>query len=130
MTTLTRRALVVGLAALALAACVKQLDPIEAGIQSVRERTVPAKGRLLSGYPPSRRGQVLRASWEIETEMEWDAYAAWVKGQSPDFKAASSEPGALRFSRPLEGDVYSVTLKPQPLGGSLLIEATFEASPF
>lgn len=103
---------------------------MEAAIQSVRERTLPAKGRLISGYPPSRRGQVLSASWEIETEMTGDAYTAWVTGQLPEFKAASSEPGTLCFTRKLEGDVYSVTLKPQPRSEGLLIAATFEASPF
>jgi hypothetical protein len=96
----------------------------------VIDRTVPNQGRVIPGDSPRRVGQTLRASWSIEIEMPWEAYAGWVVKQLPEFRLRASEPGTLRFSRPLAGDVYYVTLSLMAGSGALQVEATFRAEPF
>ena len=125
-----RRALAVGLAALGLAACSRKPDPIGQDIPSVKMRSVPPGGRLRSSYTPVHDGQALRASWEIETDMAWDAYTAWVVAQLAEFRVQADDTGSLRLSRSLAGDVYTLAFRRKPTAQSLRIEATFEARPF
>jgi hypothetical protein len=99
-------------------------------VQSVIDRTVPPHGRIVTSDSPRRAGQLLRASWVVEVDMQWDGYADWVATQLREFRLASREIDALRFSRPLADDVYYVTLKLRPHEGALLVEASFEAHPF
>ena len=85
---------------------------------------------MIPSYDPRREGQTIRASWEIETEMAWNDYVAWVVAQLPEFHVRASDVDGLRMSRPLEGDVYAVTFCRRAAEKGLLIEATFVASPF
>jgi hypothetical protein len=91
---------------------------------------VPRPGRIIPGDSLRREGQALRATWTVEVDMQWSAYADWVASQLREFRLANREADALRFSRPLEGDVYYVTLERRPSDGALLVEARFEARPF
>lgn len=129
MSAVPRRAVAVGLAVLGLACCAKEPDPIGRAVQSVKDRSVPPGGRLIPSYGPGREGQVFRASWEIDTDMTWSAYATWVVAQLPEFQVRANDVDSLRMSRPLEGDVYTLTLRRKPAQKSV-IEATFEARPF
>jgi hypothetical protein len=118
-----------GLAVLGVVSCLKLPDPIERDIQSVKDRSVPPGGRLIPSYGRGREGQVLRAAWEIETDMTWNAYAAWVVAQLPEFQVRANDAVSLRLSRPLEGDVYMLTFRRKPAGQSRQIEVAFEARP-
>jgi hypothetical protein len=109
---------------------VKPPDAVPRDAQSVIDRTVPNQGRVIPGDSPRRAGQTLRASWSIEIDLSWEAYAGWVVKQLPEFRLQASEPGTLRFSRPLAGDVYYVTLRRMAGPGALRVEATFQADPF
>jgi hypothetical protein len=85
---------------------------------------------MIPGDSLRREGQALRATWTVEVDMEWNAYADWVASQLQEFRLANREPDALRFSRPLEGDVYYVSLERRPRDAALLVEARFDARPF
>ena len=122
-------AVAVGLAVFGLVWCGKEPDPIRRDIQSVKDRSVPPGDRLIPSYGPRREGRILRASWEIETEMAWSAYAAWVVAQLPEFQVRGSDGDGLRMSRPLEGDVYTLTFRRKPADQGL-VEVTFVAQPF
>jgi hypothetical protein len=116
-------------AVLTLAACTRQNDPVAADVQSVKDRTVPRNGRLIPG-DSRRHDQALRVTWDIEAEMSWNDYAAWLKTRLPEFRLVSHDAEALRFGRALEGDAYSVTVKRSTGEGSLLAHVSFEARPF
>ena len=85
---------------------------------------------MIPGDAPRHDGQALCASWQVESNMQWQAYRGWVTTQLFEFRLANSEADSLRLSRALEGDVYSVTLNRSPRQGDLLVEATFQALPF
>lgn len=116
-------------AVLTLAACTRQPDPVKADVQSVKDRTVPRNGRLIPGDSP-RHDQAIRVTWDIEAEMSWNDYAAWVETRLPEFRRVSGDAEALRFSRALEGDAYSVTVERSTRKGSVLAHVSFEARPF
>ena len=124
------RPLVVALATLVPLACLEQPNQVERDIQSVQDRTVPHGGHLISGESARRKGQALWASWQVESNMPWEAYGGWIKTQLSEFRLARSEADSLRFSRSLDGDVYYVTLKRSPRQGHLLVDVTFQAEPF
>jgi len=118
-----------GLAALGLVCCLKLPDPIERDIQAVKDRSVPPGGWLIPSYGPGRGGQVLRAAWEIETDIAWNAFTAWVAVQLPEFQVRANDAVSLRLGRPLEGDVYTLTFRRKPAGQRRQIEVAFEARP-
>jgi hypothetical protein len=130
MSAVPRGAVAVGLAVLGLVCCAKEPDPIGRDVQSIKDRSVPPGGRLIPSYGPGRGGQVFRASWEIEADIAWSAYAAWLVAQLPEFRVRADDGEALSLSRPLEGDVYILTLRRKPAEKGLLVEATFESRPF
>jgi hypothetical protein len=123
------RAFPLTITALLLAACPGAADPVAKEAQSVIDRTVPRRGHMIPGDSLRRHGQALRATWRVEVEIPWDAYADWVSGQLPEYRLAAREADTLLFSRVLEGDVYYVALKRVPNEG-VLVEARFEAHPF
>ena len=118
------------LAAIIICACGSP-NPVEQDIRSVQERTIPAGGRLTAAYSAQREGTSLRATWEIETDMSWEAYSRWIAPRLADFQQRASPDGTLRFARILEGDSYSVVFKRKGQESErLAIQASFEASPF
>jgi hypothetical protein len=129
MSTLPRCAVAICLAAFGLFCCFEP-DPIGRDIQSVKDLSVPPGGRLMPLDGPRREGQRVRATWEVETDMAWDAYAAWVTAQLPEFQVRANDAEGLRLSRPLEGDVYTLTVRRKAANERPLIDVTFEAQPF
>jgi hypothetical protein len=116
--------------ALALAGCAQRQDPIAADAESARERTVPSGGRVVRASPLRRETHSARASWEIETGMAWNAYAAWVQGRLGDYRLVERGPDRLRLTRALAGDVYVLVLVAKPGSRSSTIEVSFEAAAF
>jgi hypothetical protein len=114
----------------ACAACSKPADPIAADIDSALERTVPPRGRVTLSYPLSRARGAASATWQVETELDWHAYAAWVELRLAEYRVAERGPDRLRFTRQLEGDSYTLTLAGKPDSKSLRVDASFEARPF
>ena len=116
-------------AVLALAACTREPNRVETDVQSIKDRTVPRSGRLIPGG--SRRdAQKLRVSWDVEAEVSWSDYAAWVETRLPEYRLVSRDADTLCFGRTLEGDAYSVTFKRSPRQGLLLVQVSFWAVPF
>jgi hypothetical protein len=65
-----------------LAACSKP-DPIEQEILSLQGRTMPPGARLVEETKLLRETSSLSASWEYETEWDWQKYSVWVSGRLP-----------------------------------------------
>jgi hypothetical protein len=72
----------------------------------------------------------VKASWEVETIMAWDVYAAWVVSQMPEFQVRHKDEETLRLSRPLEADVFTVSFRPKPSDRDRRVEVAFESRPF
>ena len=113
-----------------LGACGAPLARVRADAEAVRERTVPPGGWLAAASPLRRDGHSARASWRVETELAWSAYAPWVEQQLGEFRVAERGRGLLRLSRQLEGDLYVLALVARPGSRGLTVEASFEALPF
>ena len=127
---LPRRRAAFAIVGVVFAACAKPADPIMADVESARDRTLPPAGRIVT-FPPLRRDEHrARASWEIETEMSWDGYTAWVEARLGEYRLAEKGRDQLRLTHQLEGDVYVLVLVAKPDSRSLRIEASFEARPF
>jgi hypothetical protein len=92
---------------------------------------IPADGTLIASYAPHREGISLRATWEIETDMSWEAYSGWVVPRLAEFRQRPSPDGTLQFTRALESDSYSLVLEQKGHESRrLTIQASFESSPF
>ena len=127
----TRRSALLAIAGgVGLSACARPFDPVAADVRWALERTVPPGGRLTVSFPLRRGHDVARASWEIETSMDWEAYAAWVEPQLGGYRLAQPEAHTLRFSRSLEGDVFVIVLARKAGPESRTVEASFESRPF
>lgn len=72
----------------------------------------------------------MRVSWEVESDLKWEDYAQWVASSLGDYTLVVDQRDTLRLRRQLEGDVYTLVLSPTPGAGSLIVEISFEASPF
>lgn len=129
-TVILQRRLVLALVGLTLAACANQPDPIATDVESAKDRTVPPGGHITSSYSWQRDRQSARASWEIETELAWNAYAAWVEPRMGKYRLVERGQDRLRFTQQLEGDYYSLVLVAKPSSKSHTIEVSFEATPF
>jgi hypothetical protein len=124
-----RRAVTLALLGLGVLSCGKT-DAVGDAIQSAKDRSVPTGGRLLPLYGPGRDKGSVKASWEVETIMAWDVYAAWVVSQMPEFQVRHKDEETLRLSRPLEADVFTVSFRPKPSDRDRRVEVAFESRPF
>jgi hypothetical protein len=124
-----RRAVTLGLLAIGALSC-GQTDPVGEAIQSAKDRSVPPGGRLIPLYGPARDEESVKASWEVETRMAWDVYAAWVVSQMPEFRVRQKDGDVLSLSRPLDADVYALSSRPKEADKSAKVEVAFEARPF
>lgn len=118
------------LVGLVLAGCGRSVPPIHADAESVRELTVPPGGRLGASTPLTSGPQSARASWRVETQMEWSEYASWVEASLHEFRVAQRSPLRLRLSRQLQGDLYMVELAAVRGASGLTVEVSFVATPF
>ena len=107
-----------------------QPDPIATDVESARDRTVPSGGHIVRSYSLRRDGHSARASWEIETQLAWSTYVEWVEPRLGEYGLAERGRDRLRFTRQLEGDVYTLLLIAKPGAARQTIEASFEATPF
>jgi hypothetical protein len=106
----------------------REIAPVVFGI---RDRLTPEKGQSLafSGVRSDSAG--VRASWEIETAMDWPAYSAWAKGRAPaDFRIVAEGESSLTLGKELPGDFYSLRLSPVPATSPLRIRAEFDGRPY
>jgi len=127
--TIPRRTLP-ALLGLAFIQCAKPPDPIAHDVAAITDRTVPHGGRLVLAYPLRREGDLARASWQIEAETSWEAYAEQVIERLPEFRVAERRQGRLRLLRALAGDQYHLEVAGEERGRTLVIQLAFEAQPF
>jgi hypothetical protein len=118
-----------GLLALGVPSC-GRTDAVEGAIRSAKDRSVPPGGRLIPLSGPARDTEAVKASWEVEAVMGWDAYAGWVASRMPEFQVRARDEKTLRLSRTLEADVFTVDFRPRPSDRDARVEVAFESRPF
>lgn len=101
-------------------------------IEHVKNSSLPPGGSLLSASKPSRTDSSVRASWQIQTNMETASYFQWLKSQiGSDYHPTSETGSIISFAKQGEGDTYSLEIRTKtsisPAG--TLYEASFVAAP-
>lgn len=106
------------------------VSPTVREMDEVRSRTVPSNGALLRASEPVRNDSSVRATWEIQTRSESQAYFQWLKNRlGPQYHVTSETASAITFVKAIEGDSYTVAIRSSGTAGGRVVEAQFVAAP-
>jgi hypothetical protein len=98
--------------------------------QHVVERTTPPHQTVPRNVTLDRRDLALGATWEMQTELNWEQYAAWVAQRlSGEYTATSIEPRTVVLSKYVDGDRYAVTITAMSTEQPLLVRLQFRVAP-
>lgn len=104
-----------------------EVQPLVLGI---RDRLAPEGGRSVAFSGLNWDSSGVRASWDVETAMDWPAYTAWVKTRlPPDFELVSEGRSWISLATDRVGGYYGLRLTPLPSTEPLRIHAEFEGRP-
>lgn len=117
-----------------LVACTRRQQfwqsPTVREIEEVRSRTVPSNGSLLRVSEPVRNDSSVRATWEIQTKSDNQAYFQWLKNQlGPEYHVTSETTSVVTFVKVIEGDSYTVAIRSSGATAGIVVEAQFVAAP-
>lgn len=117
-----------------LVACTRRQQywqsPTVSEIGEVRSRTVPSNGSLLRESGPVRDTSSIRASWEIQTESDNQAYFQWLKNQlGQEYHVTSETTSVVTFVKEIEGDSYTVAMRSRGATAGIVVVAQFVAAP-
>lgn len=104
-------------------------DALPQEVLDLRERTLPSRARLLASSNLTRDERTAEATWEIETEMRWEDYRAWVATQLRGFTLADGGPSELRLTKLLDGDTYTLQIEVMSAGPPLHLRIRFQGFP-
>ena len=103
---------------------------VEAQWQHVVECTLPPHQTVPRDVTLDRRDMAIEATWEMQTDLNWEQYRAWVAQRlSGEYTAAPIEPRTLVLSRDVDGDRYAVTIRAMSNEQPLLVRLQFRATP-
>lgn len=123
-------ALVLGALGVSGLACQRPATTTSHRVASLRERTIPPGAKLIDLTGPTEDDSGLKATWELETDMAWDAYTAWLAGQvSDDFEAEPGQESRLIWRQALPGDSLTLSFEPLSSQPPLRVLATFIGRP-
>jgi hypothetical protein len=91
---------------------------------------MPPGARLVEETKLLRDTSSLSASWEYETEWDWQKYSVWVSGRLP--AAYGTKIGGttkLHFRRLLHGDVFTVEIEKGTSNSPHRVPVYFHAIP-
>jgi hypothetical protein len=84
---------------------------VETQYQHVVERTTPPHQTVPRDVTLVRRDVALEATWDIQTDLNWEQYAEWVAQRlSGEYAATRIESRTMAFSKDVGGDRYAVTI--------------------
>ena len=70
----------------------------EREVQELRNRTIPQNGQLVSTSRPVKNDFGLRATWDIETHSDNQAYFQWLRSQlTPEYHVAADAASTITF---------------------------------
>ena len=128
-----RHAVVVGMTLLVVAVLVvvrkREVDPFEAEIQDLQRATVRAGGLITSISPPTKAGLSVEASWDVTTELDWDAYEQTLATSMPaGYSLQDPEENQSRlFVKELPGDHLLFEITVISVGSPLRLRGVFVA---
>lgn len=117
-----------------IAACCLVLsctDSVDHAARQAYELTLPAPSDG-SGWSVRRDASGRVATWQIRIQGSWDEYAAWVRPRllREFYEVVTMPSRGLLFKKSLDGDSYSVDIRPPELTQPAYATATFTARPF
>lgn len=114
---------------LSLAGC-NTPDPLQQEILTLQERTMPPGAQLVERTNLTRDGYTARASWEYETDWNWDKYATWISDNlAANYQVVTREQMRLEFRRPLPADVFQLQIEMGMSNGARRVRVNFRAYP-
>lgn len=103
---------------------------VETQYQRVVERTTPPHQTVPRDATLVRRDVALEATWDIQTDLNWEQYAEWVAQRlSGEYAATRIESRTMAFSKYVDGDRYAVTITATNNEVPLLLRLRFRATP-
>jgi hypothetical protein len=103
---------------------------VEAQWQHVVERTTPPHQTVPRDVTLDRRGMALEATWEMQTDLTWEQYAAWVAQRlAGEYAATPIEPRTVVLSKYVDGDRYAVTITAMSNEQPLLVRLQLRVTP-
>lgn len=99
-------------------------------IEEVKRRMVPTDGALLRESEPARNDSSVRATWEIQTKSDNQAYCQWLKNQlGPEYHVTSESASAITLVKEVEGDSYMIAIRNSGPSAGIVVEVQFVAAP-
>jgi hypothetical protein len=124
------RLIVTAIVSLSVGATACGGSAVEAQWQHVVERTTPPHQTVPRDVTLDRRGMALEATWEMQTDLTWEQYAAWVAQRlSGEYSATPIEPRTVVLSKYVDGDRYAVTITAMSNEQPLLVRLQFRVTP-
>ena len=106
------------------------ISPTMHELDEMRGRTVPSNGSLLRASEAVRNDSSVRATWEIQTGSDSQAYFQWLKNQlGPQYHVTSETASAIKFVKAIVGDSYTVAIRSSGAAGGRVLESQFVAAP-
>jgi hypothetical protein len=98
-------------------------------IEYVRKQTLPSDGSMLGRSKPIRSDSSVRATWEVQTELNAQTYFHFLKDQmGSQYQVTSELPSAITFVKHIDGDTYTVEVRGKPTSAKAF-EIAFIAAP-
>ena len=102
---------------------------VEAQYQHVVERTTTPHQPVLRDVTLVRLDVALEATWEMQTDLNWEQYAAWVAQRlSGEYTATPIERRTVVLSKYVDGDRYAVTITATSNEHPLLVRLQFRVT--
>jgi hypothetical protein len=109
-------------------ACAREVDPdaaLKVRLAELQERTLPPGSRIANSSGLIRSQFSVAASWEFETDWDWQKYSEWLRSQLVGFEAIRSNSGEIVFSRPVGNDTESITVRALSTSQRLQVHVSF-----
>lgn len=94
-------------------------------VEDARRRTVPSDGRLVGTTEPAKNEYGIRATWEVWTRLDSQAYVHWLKKQFPEYRVVSETASKLILAKQAEGDSYGLEVNVKTSSSGTAAEVNF-----
>ena len=102
---------------------------VEAQYQHVVERTTTPHQPVPRDVTLVRRDVALEATWEMQTDLNWEQYAWVAQRLSGEYTATPIERRTVVLSKYVDGDRYAVTITATSNEHPLLVRLQFRVTP-
>jgi len=102
---------------------------VKSRLVELRERTSPPGPRIANSSGLIRKQFSVAASWECETDWDWQRYSEWVKSQLGGFEIIRADGSEIVFGRPVGSDTESIVLRTLSASPRLRVHLNFTMYP-